>query len=628
MANAQNPPPRPPTVGEGTAPIILLVGTLAGMVLIAVGVYFTVAWWGTVTGGLEEWHKHWWQLLVCELLVFGGLAVMFGALQVARSEERTNPGMRRLIYGYNAVLTSLLVLTILVHLNVFTYFPVAPFTWAQQTYDWTDTNYYSLSPGSKELLQRLDKPVKVYILLPSAEEYTLRQLRTLIDNCRAVNRHIEVEELSPDLSPQAVAKLEEKYQLPERQGLLVVYGPEGDEKSEFVPVSDFAPRRAGGMTRPGEAEKPEKIEFKGESALMGALSFLLEGKAQPVIYFTQGNGELELNNSFDTARDDRGLGLLRDRLTRAKFDVKELKLGAANDKVPDDADVVVIARPSREFPQPALDALQAYLHPTDPKAKKGKLIVLFDVVKTPEGEMVHTGLEELLLKDFGVQVDNNRVVCLGSRRDPTDVPVGATEHPIVSRFEEGRFLLHDVRTVHQAERNPAGPPPAATVEPILLADQQFGIWKETNLNVDVAAEVQSLLKPDRRQELFKKLSHEDLPVAVAVSELGGPSGDPNDPHAFMHRQQQPRLVVFGDATWVANRRMGEGGYIDLFTSSLGWLRDRPVLGATSESKERKAYLLQPKDLGQFVAQVFWIPMALLTVGIIGLGTGVWVVRRR
>jgi hypothetical protein len=626
MSNMDNPSARTGLMTERRLVVLLIVGTLVALKMIGWGIGLTVNWWGTVTGGLEEWHKNWWRLMLCELLVFGGLAVMFGLLQAARSEERTNPSLRRVVYGYNVVLTAVLVLIILVHLNVFTYLPVAPFTWAQQTYDWTENKIYSLSPGSKELLQRLDKPVKVYVLLPSSDEFALREVRTLLDNCKAVNRRIEVEELSPDLSPQAVAQLEKKYDLPERQGLLVVYGPEGDEKTEFVSVNDFAPRRAGGgMGKPGEKER---IEFKGESALIGALSSLAEGKERPVVYFTQGSGELDLNNSFDTTRDDRGLGLLRDRLGRAKYEVKELKLGAANDKVPDDATVVVIARPSREFSQPALDALRAYLKPSDPKAKKGKLIVLFDVTTDAEGNMVHTGLEDLLQKEFGVQVGDDRVVCLGSRRDPLDVPVGATDHPIVNRFEEGRLLLHDVRTVRPADRNPAGPPPAAQAAAILAADPQFGIWKETNLNVDVAAEIKSLLKPDRRSDLVKKLSQEPLPVAVAVSEQGGPSGDPNDPHAFMHRQQQPRMVVFGDATWVSNRRMGEGGYFELFTSSLAWLRDRPDVASVAENKERKAYTIQPKDPGQFWGQVFWIPMALLTVGIVGLGTGVWVVRRR
>src|SRR5690348_7092757 len=105
MSNTQTPPPQPPALGEGGAKVVLFAATIAGLALIVLGIYFTAQWWGAFTGGLEEWHKNWWQLMLCELLIFGGLAVMFGALQFARAEERTNPGLRRLVYGYNAGLT-------------------------------------------------------------------------------------------------------------------------------------------------------------------------------------------------------------------------------------------------------------------------------------------------------------------------------------------------------------------------------------------------------------------------------------------------------------------------------------------------------------------------------------------
>lgn len=628
----RNQPPF--NLGEGTGPLVLLAGAVAGLVLLVVGVWLTTTWWATLTGGLEEWHKHWWQLMVCELCLFGGLAVMFAALQVARAEERTNPAMRRLLYGYNAVLSCLLVLTILAHLNVFAYLPVWPLTYAHETYDWSGSERYNLEPTSVEVLRRLDKPVKIYVLLPSGSnraQYTLREMRMLLEKCREVDRHLDVEELSPDLSPQAVAQLQEKYQLPERQGMLVVYGTAGDEKSEFVPVSDFAPQVAGGGMGGGESER---IEFKGEAALIRALTFLTEDKHKPVIYFTQGNGELDLNNS-DPARDDRGVGVLRDRLSRASYDVKELRLGLGADKVPDDADVVVIARPTRAYPEPALNALRDYLKPPAgaKNKKQGKLVVLFDVAKDPEGRMVHTGLEDWLRKEAGVQVDDDHVVAAVFAKDPLFAPVmlnpdlnNSALASALSRYQDALIPMYDVRTVHAAERNPAGPPPTDfQAEPFLVTDVNRYCWKQTNLNVDVLAEVEPLRKPDHMGDLLKKVSREPLPVAVAVSELG--AADPNDPHGFMNRKQVPRMLVFGDATWVSNRPMNQTVFYDLFTGCLGWLRDRPDT-TKLEAKERKAYTLSPKDVGQFAAQVLYLPLALLAVGIVGLGAGVWMVRRR
>src|SRR5262249_52744037 len=198
------------------------------------------------------------------------------------------------------------------------------------------------------------------------------------DNCKAINPKLEVEYLSRDLNPEAVIKLEQDYQIPELQGVLIVYGPQGDQQSEFIKYDDiFSVERS----RPGSDVKP-KILFKGEGALMTKLAYLTEGKARPKVYFTQSNGELDLNG-FDTNREDVGLSVLKDRLTRANFDVQELKLGLEKSEIPDDAAIVVIARPTRPFEAGALDALRKYMNPPPDSKKKGKLIVLLDVVKDP-----------------------------------------------------------------------------------------------------------------------------------------------------------------------------------------------------------------------------------------------------
>ena len=71
--------------------------------------------------------------------------------------------------------------------------------------------------------------------------------------------------------------------------------------------------------------------------------------------------------------------------------------------------------------------------------------------------MAQTGLEDFLKKEFGVQVDNDRIGCLGTRSH-LDVIVTAnprTENPIVAPYQQGRgIILRDVRTVEQAERGP------------------------------------------------------------------------------------------------------------------------------------------------------------------------------
>src|SRR5207249_7648400 len=113
---------------DATRLMVLTIGGLSGLVtVLLIGLtlpYFE--WWNVFVGGVESWRKEWWRVGITMLALFGGLALMFASLQLARADERSSPGLRRLLYGYNAVLTGRLVLAILVVLNVSTYITVVP----------------------------------------------------------------------------------------------------------------------------------------------------------------------------------------------------------------------------------------------------------------------------------------------------------------------------------------------------------------------------------------------------------------------------------------------------------------------------------------------------------------------
>src|SRR5258708_4651392 len=75
-------------------------------------------WWNTLTGGMEEWRKNWWQISILFIVLFGALSILFVVLQTLRAEVRTNPSARRALYGYNAAFGGILLLAILFVVNV------------------------------------------------------------------------------------------------------------------------------------------------------------------------------------------------------------------------------------------------------------------------------------------------------------------------------------------------------------------------------------------------------------------------------------------------------------------------------------------------------------------------------
>jgi hypothetical protein len=246
--------------------------------------------------------------------------------------------------------------------------------------------------------------------------------------------------------------------------------------------------------------------------------------------------------------------------------------------------------------------------------------------------METTGLETFLA-GFGVQVGNDRIIRIPTNRLPNPewlVAVVSSDrfaqsrNPIVEAFARDQFgFLKSTRTVRPL---PAGPQPNQRyrAETLMIAPGvQSGqyLWAETNLQTDAMQLIKDL---SRRDALNDKVSHEPLPVAVAVSEtLPGGTG----PHSVAQAEEKPRLIVFGNTGVVSNYVMSEaaiGLYYDLFASAIAWEREKPS-NIGIEPKQRDYYTL-PSDAN--VSRMHWMPAILMIVAIIGLGTGVWVVRRR
>jgi ABC-type uncharacterized transport system len=617
---------------ESGRALVLIVGGLAGFVTWLTAVWLAVHWRATLLGGLEAWQgSNAWQLWVCLLGMFGGLALMFVSLLPARVAVRDSVGLRRLVFGYNTALTGLLVLAILLVVNVlvFNYFTLAS--------DWTEDSIYTISDQSQNILKAIDKPAKVYVLIPMADDLAYREVKTLLDNCRAVNEKLEVEYVSPDLNPQRVRELKSLYPFTDREGLLVVYGPEGASNFQFIKAQDIF----GNDPNPDPSSKKARFVFKGEDALVSSLSFLEQGKTKSVIYFLQGNGELDLKDST-SSQVGEGAGNLKDRLQKANYDVKGLQLSpiarkdpkgetVVSDKVPDDAEIVVIAGTKMKMPDYTLKALHDYMNPTSANARKGKLVVLLDTPIGFDRKLVHTGLEGLLA-DFNVDVGDDRVFALPNNvtgEDPTNLLVltnPSANNPIAEAFRGRAMVMPRLRTVKP--RPSAGPPGTSvyTADSLLLAPDRLGVWAETNFSAQPSQLIAQMAKDPALAD--KTLSQEPLSVAVTVTEPQPPKPG-GDPHDFMRQmEQKPRLVVFGSAAFASNPLMTEragGPYFTLLNSTLSWLRERPSnIGV--EPKKRNVFVLNVDD--NTLMRMEFLPTLVVLLGIACVGTGVWLVRRR
>ncbi|HBI42269.1 MAG TPA: hypothetical protein DDY78_05345 [Planctomycetales bacterium] len=627
--------------------LLLVLGGAVGIItaLLGLALPFTHAYAPIFLGGVEEWRKQPVRLYIVAMALVGGLGLTFLSLQLSRGVERESALMRRLLYGFNAVFTTLLLGAVLLLVNLLPYVPklsrydfVTPIF--AGTYDWTQSRLYSLSDRSRATLADLKAPLKIYVFL-NAGGSTSEQVETLLENCRGVTPQISWETLSTldqtriqELGREYKAKITEEVmdfrgpQLRLREGMLVVYGDPSKEQTAFVPRTslvkeDPSPDGGGGQE-----------VFHGEGVLLKTIRSLTEGKQ--VVYFTQGDGELDFNDNKGDSIE--GVGLLLTVLKQHEiYDLKEWKFTKETPKVPDDAEVVVAARPEKLKPD-ALKAIYEYMGYTYdeansglteiPKGRHGRLFVLTGV-SLENNQMVRSGLEPLLGK-FGVQVGDDHVLTLQNPNRPTLIQVETSRksaNPVAKALgapNRELFVFEDVRTVK------ALPGGGAVKAEELLVTASNPVWVQTDLT-----EKPSVAAAAKAKDANARFSDEPIIVAVAVSETGPAPGMPNDPiHSRAGGEAHPRLIVVGNADWISNLGLvsGRDGKMkyDLFTSCLSWLRGEPDIGASAvnldEDKVRPRFTL---SLSPDVSYNMWLlPLGHMILAVIAAGCGVWLVRRR
>jgi hypothetical protein len=598
---------------ESTRLLVLAVAGFWGLIITGLGAALAWTWWDTYLEWMRgEPGKDAWRLWASLLAVFGGLVLMFAGLQLARGEERANPILRRLLYGYNSFLAAILLLTILLFANVLAY---AKFN---TPIDFTASNIYTLTSRSKSVLEGLNKQTKIYVILRPASMLQL-EVQNVLNNCRAINPRIEVQYIDPDLDEEKIRDLQSQASFTARMGILIVYGPSSEHNTRFITADDLFTADTMGT---------REMKFKGEDAIMSALSALAEGKSKPVIYFTQGHGELDLDN-FDDARMGVGAGDLKSRLEKRNYEVKPLRFKPADPRVPDDASIVVMVGPKEMFSPQAVQALRSYVNPERPGAKKGKLVVFFDIALSPEGTMRQTGLEPFM-REFGVDVGNDRILSVRVKDPLTSIGIMnpserfLERNPVARTFAFNQFRLYNPREVRPIETPRAGGRSNFTAGPFIYLLANLWLIRDSNLRGSASELASSLLK--NQSELAKRVSEEAIPVACVVTS----PQESTDPHSMMMPnpgEGTPRLAVFGSAALASNyftsERRGQLHY-ELIANTLDWLRERPQ-SIGIEPKKRDFFVLDPSVN---VNRMRFLPAGLMLLAIIGLGTSVWLVRRQ
>jgi ABC-type uncharacterized transport system len=620
----------------GMRVFVLVFGGSLGLILFLYTVARAYLWRQDIfLGGIPSWQgPNAWRFWLVAYLQIVALILMFVSFRFARTDIRSNVTLRRVMYGYDAILQGLLLVEVLAVLNVVIY-ALVPFT-----YDWTKTRgLYNLSDASRNLIEGLKKEINVVVLMRQGNPI-YKDLRNLLDNCSALNSSkFIVTYISPDSDPEGFEDLVKAFPKikPETggvsSGVLLVDGkiPQSPDKDAASPPYTFVvDRKLQESDRP-RGGKETRI-FKGEGEILKEVKFLVTDKQKRKIFVLQGDEEADINNKegrerieFRDSFSQVGIGLLIDRLTGDGYDViglsfrKEIGKAPPNvvfatedgkkKDIPGDCQTLIIPGISKKLSPEALEGIERYLD------RGGKLIAFFDVVVDDEySKMKESGLEGLL-KRYGVEVtsdfplrvpledrDDARLIFAVTPRDSTN--------PLAREFARKLILVKRTARVVKASETPG----RYRAETVLQAekDDDNGFYYTLEKKFNVLMNPQGYMRA-RGRKVLAAVEEKPIPLAVAVVESPG---------------DKPRIVVFGDTELITNVELARSPTArtnySFVVSAIEWMAGREDLMGTQVKQTTTVQL--GRDVNY--ARMIFLPGWIMLLSLIGFGIAVWMVRRR
>lgn len=493
-----------------------------------------------------------WSMYQTIAVIVGGLLVV-ASVAVKSGEIRTRLGRRATRFGINSFTSVALLLGVLALVN---------YLGAQHVrrVDMTTEKIYSLSDQSVTVAEQVNDDLRIKAFYPGGDYAPAREL---LDLYKSRNARISVEFIDPDKQPQVA-----------QQYSVTAYG-------------DFQNPMSGESFRYGTlilemAAKTERIEKQSEPVreedVTNALMKIVKGEKK-TIYFTQGHGEKDLN---DTERT--GYSSAKSRLETENYVIKTVNL-VSEGKVPDDASVLVIAGPASEPFSNELEIVDAYLN------KGGSVMVMAD--PSPAASLSD------FLKKWSVDAGNDLVLdASGVGRlfgAGPSIPLVSNygNHKITERFNVMTFfpLVRSMKPLMPAVSG-------ITVEQLFESNERS--WGETNLKSGEAS--------------FDEKVDTQGPLSLAVAatkDLG--------------ENKKARLIAIGDSDFASNGFYGQQGNGNLFLNTLTWLaQDESFISIRPKNPEDRRLTMTDAQ-GRLVS---YVAVLLLPLSILLAGVSVWMKRRK
>ncbi len=436
----------------------------------------------------------------------------------------------RWFHAGHSLLQFLLVITLFLGLNILalTHF---------ERYDITEGRKYALSAETASYIARLKDPIRIIVTQSSDERGSDLQsyyadLRNLVKEYEYIAQKtgggpIESKFINVFQQRRLAQELVEEFGL--NQPNLIIIASKNKHR----------------MITPDEvydSENLEKKAFRGEQVFTSALLDVSSPKGH-TIYFLTGHGERDIKSVDPIA----GLSELAQELGQRNFELDTLDLTSPDARVPEDADLVILAGPKHPLLAREINVLKDYLN-----ENAGRLIMLIDPA-------IKHNLDDLFFQ-WGILAEDMVVLDSGpdSMMNGGDLLLRrfAPEHPITESLAKNSLsvLVGFSRPV----RADIGAPldDRLSVTPIVGGSETS--WgerfyrDETQIGYDSEVDLPG---PVSLVVVSERSISSDLGIDI-------PGG---------------RMVVFGSSDLITNSRLTVLGNFTLFLNTINWALDRDSL---------------------------------------------------
>ncbi len=471
------------------------------------------------------------------------------ALFTVMDPERVRVALtgRQARYGSNTLVMTIAFTGIIVVINYIAF--ENPKRW-----DLTENKQYTLAPETLDTIRSLPSPVKILAF------YTPRlnsdRARALLDQYKYnSDGKITYEFIDPEAEPI----LAQNYNISQDGSLVITMG----ESHQLVTLVD-------------------------EKEITGALIALISPEARNV-YFLTGHGELDPEGV-----DDRGYSMVKASLEDKNYTVSKLNLLAEN-KIPEDATVIVIAGPLQPVSEGEVDLLKSYVE------AGGSLVVMEEPIPLTDFDDKPDPLSEYLSSTWGITLGKDMIVDLSSNQPFIAIANQYSDHVITNKLRGVVTIFPTARSI-TADTSITD----ARITEIVLTSPRS--WAETDLNALTASEGSDnapQIQPDEGVDIIG-------PVTLAAT--------------VEDNNNNARLVIFGDAEFASDAFYSQFSNADLFINSIDWASEQEALINLTPKDNIQRLFVPP---GRYTLNLILLGAVVIIPGaVLASGILVWIQRRR